>query len=131
MKNNQLIEQMVEEKKFVFIIYSNFQSNRNDEIEGLKTQNEILQNEINEINLNLQKTCEQFQKQIGDYAKQSVRNFDGRIYLKYSLQIEYDNRFEQQIVEMNDKEKIFKDLKVKHDELLEKMVRMKNKSVRY
>lgn len=131
MKNNQLIEQMVEEKKFVFIIYSNFQSNRNDEIEGLKTQNEILQNEINEINLNLQKTCEQFQKQIGDYAKQSVRNFDGRIYLKCSLQIEYDNRFEQQIVEMNDKEKIFKDLKVKHDELLEKMVRLKNKSVRY
>jgi hypothetical protein len=32
---------------------------------------------------------------------------------------------------MNDKEKIFKDLKVKHDELLEKMVRLKNKSVRY
>ena len=61
LKYNQLTEQIV---------------NRDNEIEELKQKNEILQNEINEINLNLQKklneTCEQFHKQIGDYAKQSV-----------------------------------------------------------
>ncbi len=36
----------------------------------MKNKNEILQNEIKEINLNLQKTREE----IGNYAKQSVIN---------------------------------------------------------
>jgi len=50
--------------------------NREHQIEELKEKNEILRNEINQINSNLQiklnETREQFQKQIEDYAKQSV-----------------------------------------------------------
>ncbi len=70
-KNNQLIEQLVIDKIPPFFIFRlTFQTNRNDEIEEMKNKNEILQNEIKEINLNLQKTREE----IGNYAKQSVIN---------------------------------------------------------
>ncbi len=70
-KNNQLIEQMVEDEIhffFVCLCNINFQINQNDQIEELKNKNQILQNEIN---LNLQKTREL----IDDYAKQSVIEF--------------------------------------------------------
>ncbi|CAF1438078.1 unnamed protein product [Rotaria sordida] len=94
-KNNQLIEQM---------------TNHDNQIEELKQKNQMLLNEINEMNLNLQKqlneTREQFHTQISDYAKQSI---------------EYDNRLEQQIVEINEKDKLINELKNKHDELLDKM----------
>ena len=39
-------------------------------------------------------------------------------------QIEYDNRMEQQAAEINEKDRIVKDLKSKFDELTEKMVRL-------
>ncbi|CAF4318619.1 unnamed protein product [Rotaria socialis] len=94
-KTNQLIEEMV---------------TRDNEIEELKEKNQVSLNEINEMNLNLRKqleeTCEQFHQQISDYTKQSI---------------EHDNRFEQQNVEMTEKEKLIHDLENKHNDLVEKM----------
>ncbi|CAF0963578.1 unnamed protein product [Adineta steineri] len=89
--NQQLIEQI---------------AHRYKEIEELKEKNQLLQNEIIEINLNLTKQLDQTREQMNDYSKQSV---------------EYDNRLEKHIAEINEKTKLIDELNIKQKELLEKI----------
>ncbi|UJR37521.1 hypothetical protein I4U23_030223 [Adineta vaga] len=95
LKNNELIDQLTNTKK---------------QIEEFKEKNQSLQIQIEEINRNLEKqlieTREQYQKQISNYTKQSM---------------EYDNRLEEKIDEINEKKKLFDELTLKHKELLGKI----------
>ncbi|CAF0884176.1 unnamed protein product [Adineta ricciae] len=94
LKNDLLVEQLVYGEK---------------QIEELKEKNQSLQKDIDEINQNLKKqlieTHEQLEKQIGDYAQQSL---------------EYDNRLEEKINEINAKEKLYDELSMKYQELVAK-----------
>ena len=84
-----------------YLYHLSLQANRDCQIEALKEKNQILQNEINEINIDLNKqlneTREQFQQKINDYVKQSVRKIEEmNINLKFShrwnMKINWNNK---------------------------------------